>query len=151
MSHTTTLKGVQIKSASAIRKAVDDLIKSGIDMKLLENTKPRMYYSSQSNEIGNCEFVLRLNQSSYDVGLKWNEKEKQYDAYLDTWAGQVSGQIGATCAMPRGTDQQGEHAIGKFTQRYGLHAAKDAARAEGYDVIGETIDDDGTIHLELAV
>lgn len=150
MSHTTTLKGVQIKSASAIRKAVEDLKAEGVNISLVENATPRMYYREQEREIGKCEFVLKMPQASYDVGLKWNEKEKQYDAILDTWANSVHSQIGASCPMPMSAGEKGEHAIGRFTQRYGVNAAKEAASAQGYYVDGETVDEDGNIQLVIA-
>lgn len=149
MSHTTTLKGVQIKSASAIRTTVQDLKNQGIDISLATNEVPRMYYREQEREIGKCEFVLKLGNSRYDVGLKWNEKEQQYDAFLDTWAGSIKNAIGASCAMPRDAGEQGEHAIGLFSQRYGINAAKEAASAAGYYVEREFIDEDGTVQLEL--
>jgi hypothetical protein len=151
MSHTTTLRGVQITNPTAIQRAVADLVSQGIQIELLENATPRMYYKRQENEIGKCDYVLKIANSRYDVGLKWNAKEKQYDAIMDTWAGEVAGQIGATCPAPRDAGKQGEHAIGKFTQRYLLHAAKISAMNEGYSVIGENIGDDGAIQLELAV
>lgn len=150
MSHTTTLKGVQIKSQTAIRKAVADLQKEGVNITLKERAQPRMYYDHQAAAVGICDFVLSMPQSRYDVGLKWNEKEKQYDAILDTWGQDIRGQIGATCAMPADAGKIGEHAIGRFTQRYAVNAAKEAASAQGYYVEGETIADDGSIHLVLA-
>lgn len=151
MSHTTTLSNITITNATAIRRAVEDLRQEGIEIELIENAIPRMYYQHQAREVGKCDFVLKLPKSQYDVGLKWNSKSKEYDVFLDTWAQQVSGQIGATCPMPSSDTAKGEHAIGRFTQRYGLHAAKIAAFEQGYDVIGETIDDDGNIQLQLAV
>lgn len=149
MSHTSTIKGIQLKDARAIEAAVADLIREGVKITLLTNTKPRMYYASQANEIGNCEYVLRLDKSRYDVGLKWDEKKGEYTAYLDTWAGEVSGQIGATCSLDD-RSRQAEHAIGRFTQRYGVNAAKNAANAQGFYVEGETIDEAGNVQLVIA-
>lgn len=152
MSHTSTIKGVQIKDARAIRAAVEDLRSEGVRIELIENATPRMYYHHQEAEVGNCEFVLKLPGSRYDVGLKWNKEEGQYDAYLDTWAGEIRNAIGATCALP--SDQYGreaEHAIGRFTQRYGINAAKQAAMAQGYYVESEQVDPEtGAVNLVIA-
>jgi hypothetical protein len=150
MSHTSTIKGVQIKSKWAIKQAVADLVKEGIDVKLVENAMPRMYYTRQAQAVGKCDFVLKLGNARYDVGLKYNKETQEYDAILDTWASSISSQIGASCQLDDHS-REAEHAIGKFTQRYGVNAAKEAARNMGYDILGETVDDDGTVHLELNV
>ena len=152
MSHTTTLKGVQIKDRRCIEAAVADLKREGINIELLRNATPRMYYREQEREIGVCDYVLKLPGSRYDVGLKWNAKDNQFDALLDTFAGDISRSIGAACPLPRDEyGREGEHAIGRFTQRYGVNAARFAAQAQGYYVEGETVDESGAVQLVIAL
>ena len=150
MSHTTTLKGMKIKDAKAMRDAVAGLKRSGINCELLENAKPRMYYSNQE---GKCDFVLRLNDGNYDVGFKFDEKAGEYVAVLDTWNGYVANVIGAdraTCPIPNTPEGRTQHAMGRFLQEYGLHAAINAATEDGMIVEGYSKDEKGNYQLELA-
>ena len=148
MSHTTTLKGIAIKDTTAIEQAVADLQAKGVSISLLRDTTPRMYFREQEREIGVCEYVLKL-PGRYDVGLKWDAEKQEYTAYMDTWGGDVRNAIGAACPLPStDRDREGEHAIGAFTQRYGVNAAKNQAAAQGY-MVTERAAEDGTIHLEV--
>lgn len=148
MSHTTTLKGVDIKDVSAIRSAVNNLRAKGINVELVENATPRMYYDHQAADVGQCDFVLKLSNSPYDVGLKKNADGK-YEAVFDEWANKVGGQIGASCPMPNTPEGRAQHAIGQFLQEYAKEAATNAAVSQGYQVEDTTIDDDGTVHLTI--
>lgn len=149
MSHTTTLKGVEIKDVSAIRSAVANLKARGINIELVENAMPRMYYREQERDVGNCEFVLKLPGSRYDVGLKKN-KAGNYEPVFDEWNRQVQGQIGAACPVPSTAEGRAQHAIGQFLQEYGKEAAVNAAILQGYAVESTEVDEDGTVHLTLS-
>jgi hypothetical protein len=150
ISHTTTLKGMKIKDARAMRDAVANLKRQGINCDLLENAKPRMYYSNQE---GVCDFVLRLHDGNYDVGFKLQDNG-EYHAVLDTWNGYVADQIGAdraTCPIPSTPEGRTQHAMGRFLQEYGLHTAINTATADGMIVEGYSKDAQGNYQLELAV
>lgn len=143
MSHTTTIKGVSLKDADIIRRAVQYLQDNGIPVSLEEHAVPRMYYKSQEAEVGTCDFVLRLgNNARYDVGLKL-EKDK-FVPYMDLWGGDVARVLG------NGNERGAENAIGKFLQAYGREAAIDAAISQGYMVEDVTTDAEGNMHVVIA-
>jgi hypothetical protein len=133
MSHTTTLQGIKMVDAKAIRQSVEDLIAEGINIVLKENAVPRMYYEHQARDVGKCEFVLSLPKARYDVGLKLNKDTGEYEAIFDEFMGSVAGQIGATCTWTPEMNK-GEHAIGRFSQRYGVNAFKNEAKKHGMSV-----------------
>lgn len=147
MSHTTKLKAVEIRDVAALMSAVGDLRASGVNCELVQNQKPRMYYSNQHGE---CAYVLRLNDAPYDVGLDL-QADGSYAPVFDEWSGHVSRNIGATCPLPGTPEGRAQHAIGKFLQGYAKHAAMNAALAQGYMVEGSEVDADGNVHLTLAV
>ncbi len=146
MSHTTHLKNVVIRDVGALRSAVAELKAGGVDCDLLEDAKPRMYYSNQGQK---CEYVLKLNKGKYDVGFKLQE-DGTYAPLLDTWAGNVGNQIGAdaeVCPMPGTEAGRAQHAIGQFMQSYSKNAAINAAVMQGYSVESADTDGDGNVHL----
>jgi hypothetical protein len=108
VSHSTTIKTVPLKSQSALRAAVRELANKGIDIELLENTKPRMYYTDQIAKqiVGSkgaegftfnqdpdiCDFVLKVPGSYYDIGLLRNSDGSGYTPVFDDYCGRpVSG------------------------------------------------------------
>ena len=154
MSHTTKLKSVIIRDTSALVQAVNDLRAQGVDCELRQNEKPRMYYANQHSE---CDYVLRLNKSPYDVGFE-RQDDGTYVPVFDEWAGNISNEIGAnahapagaTCPMPNTAEGKAQHQIGQFFQQYAKHAAINAATAQGYMVESATTDEKGEINLILS-
>jgi hypothetical protein len=146
MSHTTTLKGVLIKDVSALRAAVADLVASGLNVALLENAKPRMYYDNQS---GVLPFVLQLKDTKYDVGFKL-EADGSYAPVFDEWNGYVKGQIGAACPLPSTPEGKAQHQIGQLLQNYQKHVAINMAVSQGYSISGTEYDEQGNLHLTIA-
>jgi hypothetical protein len=148
MSHTTTLKGVEIKDRVAIVAAVKELKAKGVAIELRENAKWRGYFTHQGRVV---DLVLHLTNCPYDIGLKLDEKG-HYQPEFDLWANKVSQQLGAdaqVCALP-GTDEgKAQHAIGQFMAAYAKHASINAASAQGYTYLGETLDKQGNTHLEF--
>lgn len=130
MSHTTTLKA-DIRDIRAIRSAVQELKQKGVKVDLLENTKPRMYYSHQHPE--NSRFVLHLPESRYDVGLDQGADGK-FTMAFDAWAGEIAKHLGDNRVKGQGAT------VAKFMQSYTKHAAINAAQAKGYTVTGTTVD-----------
>jgi hypothetical protein len=141
---------MKIKDAKAMRDAVSALQRNGVNCTLKENAKPRMYYGNQH---GVCDFVLQLHDGNYDVGFV-KQDNGEFHAVLDTWNGYVSKQIGAdiqTCPMPNTAEGRTQHAMGRFLQEYGLHAAINAATEDGMIVQGYSKDEKGNYQLELAM
>lgn len=138
MSHTTKVD-VKISSASAIRSAVLALQQAGVSCSLLENAKPRMFYSNQHGE---CEFVLKLNDCPYDVGFE-RQPDGTFSPVYDEWGGHIAKKIGNSNASGFG-----KH-IGKFMQQYSAAVTIEAAVAQGYYVESTTTDAEGNIQLVL--
>lgn len=149
MSHTTTIQGINITDTNAIRKAVDNLRARGVNISLAENATPRMYYEHQAREVGVCDFVLKLPEAAYDVGLK-KQEDGTFAPIFDEWAGSVSNQIGGQCAIPQTAEEKSMWAIGAFSQEYNKEAAIAAAQAQGYSVQSATTDADGNVNLVFA-
>lgn len=145
MSHTTTLKGLQIKSVSALRAAVEELQAQGITCSLLENKVPRMYFANQH---GISALVLNLPNCPYDIGFDL-QTDGSYLPVLDTWSNKIEMQIGSVCPMPTSDEGKAQHAMGRFLQSYAKQAAIEAATQNGYMVESATADDKGTVHLVL--
>ena len=146
MSHTTSIKGVNIKDVSAMRAAVQTLKNNGIRCDLLENARPRMYYADQH---GNCDFVLKLHDGQYDVGFD-KQSDGSYNPVFDEWGQHVGKQIGASCPMPNTPEGKAQHQIGQFMQAYAVEAATNAAIAQGYFVESRSVDQQGQVHLTLS-
>ena len=145
MSHTTTLLDVAIRDMDALNKAVAELAARGIRARLVTNTKPRMY---SSNQHGVCPYVLRLEDSPYDVGFDVSA-DGSLTPVFDSWQGHIHKQIGSR--RHAGGRVQGAQAdIGLLMQTYAKHAAVNAAVAQGYVVENTQFDDQGNIHLTIA-
>ena len=104
-----------------------------------------MYYSGNSEE---CEYVLKLNDSKYDVGLK-KQKDGTYTPIMDLYEGQIGRQIGAACPMPNTPEGKAQHHIGKFAQEYNKAASINAALKQGLTVDSIEEDADGTYYVNL--
>lgn len=118
MSHTTKLEGLAIKSVSAIRKAVQVLKSKNIMVELVEKAVPRMYYDSQEQEVGECDFVIKLKDSNYDVGLKLNTETKEYELIFDEWDDQIRNVIGVPNEVDFDTDEQRLANVAQFNLHY---------------------------------
>lgn len=145
MSHTTTLRNVQIRDVAAIRAAAAELNAAGIKCSIVENVKPRMYYPDQHAE---CALVLKLDSCKYDVGFD-KQEDGTYAPVFDLWDNIVSKKLGATCPMPGTPGAKEQHAIGKFLQGYAKHAAQNAAIMAGYSVESCYTDQSGNVQMVL--
>lgn len=147
MSHTTTIKSVAVKDIPALKSAITELnSKYKRNIQLLENTTPRMYYTSQEQEVGKCPYVLKLDNSRYDVGLKYDENKNLYPI-MDIHGGDITRQLGTSCRI--GTQE--ERAIGELMQLYTKHAAINSATSQGYMVESVATLEDGRIELTIGV
>ena len=146
ISHTTTISGINITDPNAIRKAVDNLRARGVDISLVENATPRMYFPHQEAEVGSCDFVLKLPNARYDVGLK-KQEDGTYAPIFDEWANSVGQQLGGQCAIPQTAEEKSMWAVGAFSQEYAKEAAITAAQSQGYSVQSASTDADGNVNL----
>lgn len=136
MSHTTTVKKVAIRDINALRTAVATLKAKGVNCDLVENQTPRMYYERQEREIGKCDYVLKLHNSSYDVGFVKDE-DGSYHTVFDNWDNQISKEIGAR--YDHANDQEkgltkSECEIGKLMKEYSKEASINAFETAGYTI-----------------
>lgn len=165
MSHTTTVSGLSIKFADSIRAAVTEMKTNGLNVELLENATPRMYYPHQMQEVGDCDFVLKVKDAKYDVGLKWNSEAEEYDLIFDEWGGNqnssfawdgsIRNAIGIKSKHPEATkigdspdwddnDKRLAHIAG-FTTSYNRHLIQSKFTEQGwYDTTMTTTEDGGT-------
>ena len=159
MSHTTKIATTPIRDVMALRTAVKNLQSMGVKIKLLEGTSPRMFYSNQlTKHLGrqdeNCDFVLRLEDSNYDVGLIKNSKGV-YEPVFDSWDGQVQSQLGNNipseehCKLTK--DELLTVPISKFMMEYTKEATINQAVSDGYIVDSCELDINNEYVLTLSV
>ena len=82
MSHTTSLDSVPINMPRALKMMEQDLISRGINVELVENAVPRLYYKNQlqmhlgvKSEV--CPYVLRVKDPYYDIGFVPDKNDPQ--------------------------------------------------------------------------
>lgn len=143
MSHTSTVKSIKIQSVTALRAAIAELATQGIRVSLVENDTPRAYFANQTG-MGKADFVIKLADSPYDIGL-YKAEDGSYEARTDFWAGAVERVLGAKARSAETTEQA---RMGKLFQMYGIHAATEAARRKGH-MVRRIPKQDGTIALEI--
>jgi hypothetical protein len=145
MSHTTTVSSIKLVSKTAIEGAIKDLKGLGINVDLLENAKPRAFYSNQQG-MGQADMVIQLHDSKYDIGL-YRQEDNSYEARADFFAGEIAKVLGTPRSSNDVPDEQAN--MGKFFQAYSRRAVMDQALSQGYAVT-ETMNSDGSLVLTLA-
>lgn len=145
MSHTTSIDSIVISDEKALENAVMELKeRHGINCELLTNTKARAYYNDQSGMDTNADFVLKLNESRYDVGF-YRKEDGTLEARYDAWAGEVQKQLGVS--VEEGTEI-GQSQLGKFYQEYAIAAATREAMSQGY-MVDRFQKEDGEVQLTV--
>lgn len=147
MSHTATIDSVVISDEHALRATITELKSHGINCDLLENELARAYYPNQSGMSEKADFVVRLHDSPYDVGLYAKEDGKGYEARTDLYAGKVGNILGAKAQEGESSEQA---ALGKLFQTYAVQAATRKATQQGYRV-NRINKNDGTVQLQVQV
>jgi hypothetical protein len=123
MSHFTTIR-TQLVEASHLEKALVDLghtVQHG----------PVTVNGYQGNTT-QAELKIGTANQGYDIGFRRNGTA--YELVADWWG--IKG------------IEQGSF-VKKLTQRYAYHAAQEALIAEGFCLVEEEQQQDGTIHLVL--
>ena len=149
MSHTTKLNNVPIRDISALQTAVSKLQAEGVKCSLVADANPRMYYERQTEK---CDYVLKLDDSPYDVGFQYDPKTQTYAPMFDEYNKKVAAQIGAdvnVCPMPKSAEGRAQHQLGKLMQHYAEAAAVNSAIMQGYSVESTTTDEQGNVHVTL--
>lgn len=133
MSHTTKIRAMQISNVGVIRAAVARLAQQGVKIELLEDAQPRHYYTKYGREqegMGKADLVLKIADSSYDVGL-YKQPDGSYEPRTDFWDKEVEKVLGVKPTAEEYTDQA---KLGKFYQAYGICAAMEQAYLSGKQV-----------------
>ena len=140
MSHTVSIKDVDIVNVSALKAAVREMQQKGVSCELLENVVPKAYYNNQAGMDTAAEFVLRSEQSPYDVGFYKTQNAQGktvYEPRTDTFMGHIQKLYGNSKSH-----------LGKLTQLYSVHAVTQQAVRQGYRVQRKE-QQDGTITLSV--
>lgn len=145
MSHTTEIKGVQIKDIAALKLAVAELQQKGIKCELKENVKPRAFYPDQKG-MGVAPYMLYLADSKYDIGF-YPQADGTYAARTDLFGNQVNNILGV---QPKAGEDAGQAQMGKLYQAYSTHATIRQCAKQGYKV-QRTNRPDGTVALVVSV
>ena len=178
MSHTTIVKSVPIKSESALREAAKELRRLGIDVELVQNAVPRLYYKDQiqrtlvkdgkkmryHSNVEECDYVLRVKKAYYDIGfLKDVEGNlvplfdhfpypSPYSNPNERAEQKALMAVLGTPAPPNCKQEDvGQYVIGKFLQSYSLCAATEAFTEAGYSITSSSFNSKGEIVLEVEV
>ena len=145
MSNNTIIETVEIKNANAIFAAVAELQREGVKCELVENQTPRLYNERMMAECGECDYVLKLHDSAYDVGFKRKE-DNSYSMVLDTYRAEVGQIIGSKSVNWKKLIEDGKHGhyvhpehgtavhVGHFAQTYTKHAVMQKAAQQGHTV-----------------
>lgn len=148
MSHSTAIKTVTVKSLTALRKAIIQLNKEGVECSLLTNATPRLYYPNQSlNAAGDtvAPYVLHLAKCNYDVALVGNTKTG-YSPITDFHAGYVGAVLGSQSYRDgKAEARSAEHQLGRFSVAYQSAAIAEVAQRNGH--VLQRITKDGKIVL----
>ena len=138
MSHTTTIKSVEIRDVHALKAAIKELREKGVDCTLLENETPKAFYANQAGMSEVAAYVLRSPHVAYDVAFYWDAPKKSLEMRTDLYGGSVARSYG------NGTDAP----LGKLLQLYSKHAVIRQAAKQGYRVAHRELAD-GSIKLTV--
>lgn len=123
MSHFTTIR-TRLVSASHLSKALADLGHTVQHGPVTVNG-----YSGNTTK---ADLKIATSSSSYDIGFR--RHGDTYELVADWWG-------------IRGIEQNSF--LRQLNQRYAYHAAQEALTAEGFTLVEEEQQQDGTLHLVL--
>lgn len=143
MSHTTTISTLLLSDKAAIKGAIRELQAQGVKCDLLEAAIPRSY---AGNQMKKADYVLKLHDSPFDVGMYAN-KDGEYSLATDFYQGHVENLLGVT---PGKDDNRDQAKLGKLYQAYAANAIERQAAQQGYSV-SRVKGDNGGVRLVLGV
>ena len=143
MSHITTRDGLAIRVPESIANAVAMLQSEGKNIELLTDAVPRMYNHQQEKDVGICDFVIKVKSGSYDLGLKWIDDEKGFEAIYDTFLGHIAKELGITDRDGIESKDVGQMCIAKFMEAYNADMVINEAAEQGYTDIDYSYTDEG--------
>lgn len=138
MSHTTKINAIEIRDVAAVAAAIKDMIADGKKLELIANAKPRAYFNNQ-NGMGQADFVVKLHNAPYDLGL-YKQEDGSYEIRTDFWAGKVERELGV---KPFQTPQQ---KLGQFYQAYSTAVVMNKLKASG-KMVSRIKAKDGSVKL----
>lgn len=148
MSHTTKITATKITSVSALRAAVDELVKKGIQCSLIEDAEPRHFYTffgRPQEGMGRADYVLKLDAAAYDIGF-YKQEDGSLEPRTDFWGETVEKLLGVPASEPKYEEQS---KLGKLFAAYGIAATMEQARNSGKQV--QRVEKaDGTVQLVLS-
>lgn len=103
---------------------------------------PRAYYANQQG-MGAADYVIRLADAPYDVGIYKHPTKNGYVARTDLFMGHVARVLGSPATSGEKAEQA---ALGKLYQTYGIHAATRKAVSQGMTV-KRVNNQDGSVRL----
>ena len=142
MSHTTEISNIVFSDTAALTAAIKELAAKGVKCSLVKGGVPRAFYPNQPG-MGEADYVLRLEDSPYDVGFYHDKEKKGMVARTDLFAGRVAAVLGTTTT---GTESAQQAALGKLYQMYAIHAATRKAVQQGMTV-SRVNNTDGSVRL----
>jgi hypothetical protein len=144
MSHTVEVPSIVFSDMDALGAAIKELNAAGVKCSLQKGGTPRAFYDNQEG-MGAADYVVKLEDARYDIGLYYDTAKKGYVARTDLFGGTVAKVMGATARPGESAEQA---ALGRLYQGYGVHAATRAAVKNGYTV-RRIVKDDGSIALHM--
>lgn len=142
MSHIAKIE-IEIKDLSALKNAAKRL--GGA---FVENQKTYQWYGRlvgggpplpegfAESDLGKCEHAIRVPRANYEIGVCSRRDNKPgYTLLWDFWG---------PGGLPQAIGAKGQ----KLIQAYGVEAAKNAAKRQGY-AVQETTKQDGSIVLTV--
>ena len=139
MSHNVVFKDVKFTDIQALRAAVQELARSGVNIKLSDKKTFRTYGSNPNT----CDMVIELPGCVHDIGLQ-RQKDGTLTPIFDPYDHNISANVG----LPQYCDYNspGRH-IGKLVQTYVACKTEKEAVNQGYSTTREFDKKTGTLSV----
>lgn len=140
MSHNVAIKGVAIKSLSALKTAISVLrVEQGIPVTFHEGTTHFRTYYGQDDR---CDHMIDVAGANHQIGVKKNA-DGEYQLVFDPYSSGGKG-IGSFLGVPPDPkvkvdvadfqQHNAAHAVGKLTQMYTVCVTEETLREDGMSV-----------------
>ena len=142
MSNTTKLKNMKIADGVMLRAALESMA-SHLNGQVLENTVPRLWYSTDFKnaypEKDHAELVLRIPNCRFDVGFVL-EQDGTYTPIFDHHGGELAKHVGVKIPpdLTVTNDQRIAANIAQITKAYYTAVTAKKMREQGYTQVQQT-------------